>query len=321
MPTPALGACREIRLCLPEPAPAPDSAPGLARKRERLFRAREREREREWENSHFSDRLLASRILASAVVGLSLLAAQPLRAATPDPLELMRQSDKRHRLAAERTVGTMTLQEKNGEPRSRTFESIAVQDDARGDKTRIVFSAPADIKDTTLLSIETADGKDTEQWLYLPAFRKTRRLGASELGDRFVGSDLFFEDMQRREVDDYAYTLTGAERVDGADCYIIEAVPKAPKVVKESPYGKSQMWLRKDNLVVVRAKISDRRLRPLKEVVVEGLRQVRGDVWRADKMIIVDVQRQHRTVMTTTERDISYVPPENVFNSRQLGSR
>ncbi len=69
-----LGACREIRFCLPEPAPAPDSAPGLARKRERLFRAREREREREWESSHFSDRLLEASLDGPAYV--SRLSAQ-----------------------------------------------------------------------------------------------------------------------------------------------------------------------------------------------------------------------------------------------------
>lgn len=259
--------------------------------------------------------------LATATVSLLIATASPIaHAADPDPLALMQKSDKQHRIPSERNVASMVLQEKGGEQQTRTLETFALQDDTNGDRMKIRFLTPADIKDTTLLSTEDPKSKNTEQWLYLPAFRKTRRVGQAELGDRFVGSDIYFEDLQRRHVEEYAYKILRSEKLGEFDCWVIESTPSAPKVVKESPYGKSHLWMRKDNLLVIRVRHFDRKMKPLKEIELEDVRKVRGDAWRPDKTTIVDVKRKHRTVLVVTERQVDVAFPADTFSQHRLGS-
>ncbi len=259
------------------------------------------------------------RVLRPALLATSLLLAAAAGAASPDPRELMRKSDAQHRLAKEKTRATMTLQESGGPLRTRTVESLTVQDEAKGDRLRVVFLAPADVNGTTLLSSQGKNGQGDEQWLYLPAFKKTRRVGESELGDRFVGTDFFFEDMKPRQIDDYDYQLLGSEKIDGADCFVIESVPSAPKVKQESPYGKTQLWLRQDNLVVVKARFFDRQLKPLKELESLKLRQVQGNAWRADETRVTDLKRKHRTVVMVEQRDTQVAVTAETFNPQMLG--
>jgi outer membrane lipoprotein-sorting protein len=240
-------------------------------------------------------------------------------ASAADPLSLMQESDRRHRLPSEWTRVTMTLREANGAPTSRVLEMFVAQDSKEGDRSRIRFLAPAEEKGTAVLTVESKSGDD-EQWLYLPAFRKTRRLGASELGDRFVDSDVFYEDLRRRRVDENSYTLQGEEKVAGQDCYLIESVPKAAKAIKESPYGKSQIWLTKSSLFVTRIRFFDRSLRPLKEYEATGLKQVQGDAWRADVQTLTDIKRKHRTVLTVTERKVDTAVTADTFSVHSLGN-
>ena len=148
-------------------------------------------------------------LLPAVVMGLT---ASSAAWAAPSALELSRRSDQQHRLSSERTEVTMWLQGKGEKPDQRQLSILTVQDDKNGDRTLIRFHAPAAIKDTALLSIEDPRSGDEEQWLYLPAFARTRRVGASELGDRFVGTDLFYEDMKRRRVDDFSYTMLRSEK-------------------------------------------------------------------------------------------------------------
>ncbi len=261
------------------------------------------------------------RAFLHAWISLSLvLVAGPASAAEPDALSLMRESDQRHRIKEELISSSMVLQDSDGSERRRQLEFAFVQDDKAGDKTRVRFLGPAEIKGTALLSLEDGRGKSTEQWLYLPSFRKTRRIGASELGDRFVDSDIFYEDLKRRRVDDYQYKLLRTEKLADQDCFVIEAVPKDPTVAKETPYGRSQFWLRKDNLFIVKARFFDRDLKPLKETEATNLKQVTGQAWRAEQLTLVDVRRKHRTVLLVQSRKVNGGIGADAFSMHTLGA-
>lgn len=248
-----------------------------------------------------------------------LFIATPVLAAD-NAREIADTADKRHRVAYEHTHARMTLQEKDGASRERTLESWYANDEKNGDKLKIRFQTPADVQGTGLLSLEVVGAEsDDEQWLYLPAFKKTRRIAQAELGDRFVGTDFFYEDMKRRRLDDYTYTLLPAESIEGQECWVIEAIPSAPKVVKQSPYGKTMLWVRKDNYFVVRARVFDKKLAPLKQIDSSGLKQVNKLAWRADQTTVVDVTRKHRTVMTVIDREVK-TTADDVFTRRLLES-
>ncbi len=240
--------------------------------------------------------------------------------ATESARDIADTADKRHRVAYEHTRARMTLQEKDGGNRERTVESWYANDEKIGDRLKIRFQAPADVQGTGLLSVETlGDGadRDDEQWLYLPAYKKTRRIAQAELGDRFVGTDLFYEDLKRRRLDDYTYALLPSETIEGQECWVLEVLPASAKVTKQSPYGRTMLWVRKDNYFVVRARVFDRKLQPLKQIDSSGLKQVGKVAWRADQTTVVDVTRKHRTVVTVIDREVKSAP-DDVFSRRML---
>ncbi len=257
------------------------------------------------------------------LVLLSFLLLPTSAMADENPLSIMREADKRHRLPeAERFTVKMILQETGKEPRERQYEYVGQQNDDVGDRARVHFLAPANIRGTALLTAEQRKkGKriaDDDQWLYLSAFKKTRRVGAAELGDRFMASDIFYEDAKRRNVDDYSYKLLRSEPVDGQDCFVIEAAPSDARVKASSPYGKSEIWVRKDIMFIVKMRHFDRELRPLKEMEYKALKAIKGKVYRANQLILTDVRRKHRTTLVVANRRLEAKLAAETFSPTTL---
>ncbi|RKH13333.1 outer membrane lipoprotein-sorting protein [Corallococcus sp. CA053C] len=257
------------------------------------------------------------RLLLGSALAL-VLGTPGIGAAADNAQDLMRKSDKLHRLKSEQLHITLSLEEQGGTPRKLSLESLYETDADGAEKLRMRFDSPADVKGTTLLSVDPVGEPEAEQWLYLPAFRKTRQLGASDLKDRFVNSDLWYEDLKQRDVDDFAYTLTGSEKLGGVDCHVVEGKPARESVAKDSPYGKVQVWLRKDNLMQVRMRYFDKQLQPVKSLEGSKLTKVSDTAWRTDVMTIVDLKRKHRTVVTVDSRQVNPTLPADTFSRHAL---
>jgi len=224
-------------------------------------------------------------------------------AAAPSARELIDRSDRRHRIHFEKVAWTMILQKKRGKKRVRKVEVLRRQDpaDKAGDVQRIRFLSPGDVKGTRLLTKENKVGSD-RQWVYFPAFNQKRRIGAAELGDRFAGTDFNYEDLKRKRVPDYSYRMLREETFAGHDVYVIEATPKAPRVRKQSPYGRTVVWLRKDVLVMLKFRHFDRRGRPAKQILFRNWKKVSGKAWRPNLIVSTDIRRKHRTTVIVNHR-------------------
>jgi hypothetical protein len=248
---------------------------------------------------------------------LSTLLEAPVEA-SPSALSLMQKSEDRHRLGLEQIEAVMVLQKQGASPYSRRLRMTISQNKKKGDRSLIRFSAPANIKDTAMLSLEDEAKDSDEQWLYLPAFRRTRRIGVADLGDRFVGSDFFFEDLKARDVNDYSYRHLRSETWAGKPCWVIESVPKSAKVRRESPYKKSIVWLTKDRLFVIKLRHFDRRGKPLKELRAAKLVKVGRTAWRANRIEVIDVRRRHRTVLLIKQRKTAIKLLASFFSRHSL---
>ena len=94
------------------------------------------------------------------------------------------------------------------------------------------------MRGTGFLTYDYADvSVDDDQWLYLPALRKVRRISASDRGDFFLGTDFTYEDIkkeQKVEINDYAFQAKGSENVEGIFEFFINIRDKelAPMVEK-----------------------------------------------------------------------------------------
>jgi hypothetical protein len=144
-----------------------------------------------------------------------------------DALELARAIHARPGGRDVTSISRMMLTEKGRAPRTRELMSYRL-DRGRGETATLIrFLEPPDIAGTGLLSIDRSDGSN-EQSLYLPELDRVRRISGDRKGGRFVGSDLYFEDLQQRQPAKDQHRLLGNETVDGVVCEVLESTPRDP---------------------------------------------------------------------------------------------
>lgn len=212
------------------------------------------------------------------------------------------------------TVGTMTLTEAGREPRVR--ELITYRTDPGNGKVAslIRFLAPADIRDTGLLTIDR-DGGETDQWIYLPALDRSRRIPATRKGGRFVGSDLFYEDLQDREVERDRHRWLRTEAVAGVEAEVVESTPLE---ADDSVYGRRVSWIHPDIFIPLRIDFFSRdSAEPFKRLTVQRVERIDG-YWTVMDSVMEDLESGHSTRMTLSaalyDRDL----PDDLFSVRVL---
>ena len=152
------------------------------------------------------------------------------------------------------------------------------------DEHRIMFfKSPADVKNTAFLTYDYDDAsKDDDQWLYLPALKKVKRIPSSDKSSSFMGSDFSYFDMTDRDLEDYDFKLLKETEVRGKKAWMIEAIPRSKKMIKESGYTKTIALVRQDNYMVVRS-IGFMKNSKKKYLDVKKLHKQKG-VWLVDEM-------------------------------------
>jgi len=206
----------------------------------------------------------------------------------------------------------MGLISRGGKKRIRHFITYR-KDDGKLLKQLIRFTSPDDIKGTGFLSFEQDDGA-TEQFLYLPALRRTRRIVSSQKDHRFVNTDFTYEDMERRRVGDYIHTISGAEKKQGRDCWILESRPKAKA---ESQYSLIKSWVAKGIYVPLFVEYYSKKGKLIKEYRVAKLEKIQG-IWTETEVVMIDLDREHRTLMKTNNIKYNSNLPDDTFTRRNL---
>lgn len=136
--------------------------------------------------------------------------------------EIAKMVDERNKPKDQSSKTTMILTNSKGRTRTSTIYSKTLNG---GEKQILWFIAPADDKGVAFLKIQHK-GKDDEMRMWLPAFKKIRRITAKKKGDSFMGSDLSYEDMSNRNLEENEYKRLEDEMVDSLACYVLEVIPK-----------------------------------------------------------------------------------------------
>ena len=147
----------------------------------------------------------------------------------------------------------MILIDKNGKQRVRKIKTYG-REQGQQTQSLMFFLTPADVKNTGFLTYDYDEsGKDDDQWLYLPALRKTKRIASGDKSGSFMGTDLNYSDMTSPDIDLYKYTLMKETKVRGQKVWQIKSVPKTKAEAEKSGYSKSVIWIRQDNYMMTRA--------------------------------------------------------------------
>jgi hypothetical protein len=117
------------------------------------------------------------------------------------------------------------------------------------------FLEPKDDKGVAFLKIEN-QGKDDEMRMWLPAFKKVRRISSKRKGDSFMGSDLSYEDMTNRSLSENNYFRLEDEIIEGASYYVLKVIPKAEF---RNSYGMHKIWVSKEHLYIVKENSFDKK--------------------------------------------------------------
>ncbi|MBF0251600.1 MAG: outer membrane lipoprotein-sorting protein [Alphaproteobacteria bacterium] len=219
----------------------------------------------------------------------------------------------------------MVLTDKNGDTRERriaTFDKDARGEGGAEDRRRIMFFLdPADVKDTGFLTYDyDAYETDDDQWLYLPALKKTKRIASSDKSGSFMGSDFNYSDMTRRNLDAYDFEILKDDAVRGAACWVIQSTPKTQDEIDETGYQKSVVFVRQDNFVVVRAVHWTDTGGKLKYLDVTGLEQIDG-IWTITEMSMTTKKNkvvEHKTDLTFSNVRYNQDLDDQLFTLRRL---
>ncbi len=265
--------------------------------------------------------LAETRGLLAVTVGLAGLAfVLPAAAEELSAREIMERVDARD--DGDNSVGDleMILIDKRGNQRVRRLRSYA-RDEGEDDYGIIFFLSPADVKDTGFLTYDYDDPKrDDDQWLYLPALGRIKRIASSDKSGSFMGSDFSYADMSDRPLDHYQYTLMKQAEVDGHAVWQIESVPITEREKDETGYTKSIVFVRQDNFVVVRGVNWVKKGSRLKYLDVKKLELIDG-IWVATEIHMATKKGKntiHKTVLHTSNVKFDQDLGADFFSVRQL---
>ncbi len=225
--------------------------------------------------------------------------------------EIAARSDRSDRGFSDSTVKlSMILRNAAGKESSRTLEikTFEVQDESVGDKSLVVFDNPRDIKGTALLSHAKILDPD-DQWLFLPALKRVKRISSTNKSGPFVGSEFAFEDFTATELNKYSYKWIGEEACGEFTCDVIERFPR----YENSGYTKQIAWIDQSVYQVRKLDFYDRKDSLLKTLTLEDYREYNDGIWRAHIFSMKNHQTEKSTELIYSDYQFKSGLTENDF--------
>ena len=203
----------------------------------------------------------------------------------------------------------MEITSKKGRKRTLKVKSISKDN---SEKQILWFLSPADDKGIAYLKIEHKN-KDDEIRLWLPAFKKIRRISAKKKADSFMGSDLSYEDMTSRQIEDYNFTIIKEDNINNQDCYVMKSEPK--KGIK-SEYSKHLTWVTKDKYLPVKEESYDNENKLLKAKSFKYVNLNSFDL--VSEIFVENMQKKTNTLLKLSNLRVNTNVKDNLFQEKNM---
>ena len=207
----------------------------------------------------------------------------------------------------------MVLRNKRGQESKRELRLKVIEIEGDGDRTLFVFDRPRDVKGTAFLVHAHKDEPD-EQWLYLPALKRVKRISSSKQSGSFMGSEFSYEDLSAVEVEKYTHRHLRDEACGDLQCAVLERVPLS----EDSGYSRQVVWLDQEELRTMEIRYFDRRDEHLKTMVVEGFKQYLDRFWRSSTVTMTNHLTGKSTVLHWADYEFGTDLDEGDFTKTAL---
>lgn len=256
-----------------------------------------------------------SKITFFGIIASTLLSIN-IQASTSEQkgFEIAQEADRRDTGFIDSTSNlVMELMNKQGQTSYRHVRVKNLEMEGDGDKGMSIFDKPSDVKGTAFLSFSHAITPD-EQWLYLPAIKRVKRINSKNKSGPFMGSEFAYEDISSQELDKYTYKYLRDEKVNDIDCFVIERYP----AYEYSGYTKQIVWVNKNEYRPEQIVFYDRKNSLLKTLTYSNYKQYLGKFWRAEKMHMTNHQTGKSTLLTWTNYAFKTGLSEKDFSRNSL---
>lgn len=257
--------------------------------------------------------LLVSLVMI-AVMGAGAYADTAVSTEQNKGLDIAREADRRDAGFGDSSNSMeMVLRNKYGEETERRMRSRTLEQKDDGDKSLIIFDNPRDVKGTAFLSFTHKSGPD-DQWLYLPALKRVKRISSSNKSGPFMGSEFAFEDLSSQEVEKYTYKYLRDDSLDGRDHFVVERIP----VDLKSGYSRQEVWFDKEEYRVWKIDFYDRKGDLLKTLSASDYKKFLDQYWRVGKFVMVNHQTGKSTALKFDDWEFRNGFSEQDFNKNSL---
>ena len=258
------------------------------------------------------------KLLIGLSLGLSLLTTSIL-ADDAKARAIMEKADARPDGKTLQQDMKMVLIDRRGQKRVRSMKSFSKKF-GKDKYTIMFFKSPSDVKNTAFLTYDYASGsKDDDQWLYIPALKKTKRIPSGDKSSNFMGSDFSYFDMTKINLDAYNFKMLKKAKVRGKKGSWISLTPRSKKTIKESGYIKQKVFVQANNYVVIRS-VGTMRGGKTKYLDIPKMHKQSG-VWIMDEMKMTlkkGKKTLHKTLLRFSKTKLNKSLKDSMFKTRRL---
>ena len=258
---------------------------------------------------------LRRRLVTLVSLGIALALIPPaVTSADQRGEEIAREADRRDNgwndMSAELE---MVLRNRQGEESVRTLRNRLLEVDADGDKLMIIFDRPRDVQGTAFLTYTHRSGPD-DQWLFLPALKRVKRISSNNKSGPFMGSEFAYEDLASQEFEKYTYTYLRDEVFDERQTFVVERVP----LDSNSGYTRHIAWYDQEEFRLAKIEFYDRKDELLKTLTYRSYQLHLDQYWRPDEMFMENHQTGKSTVLRWSQYQFRMGLTDRDFDQNSL---
>lgn len=227
--------------------------------------------------------------------------------------EIMKKVYNRNEGVSVKMTIKMSLVNRMGRKRVRII-SVVRKSDKNSIKSLFVFKSPSDVRGVKFLSVDYRNSdKESMRWLYLPSLKRVQRVSGSSRNDYFMGSDLTYNDLRKRNVDEEDHKLKGEKRVGEYLCWVVESIPKDDKDIYDSRIN----YIRKDIVFPIMVEYFNKKGIRVKIMETYDLEKIEG-VWIAKRFEMENLHKNHKTLIEIKDLSVNSKIKNSIFFPARL---